>query len=229
MTEMRKRSQPTSKAIDPHVERMLAKIVEGKKILNLRKDLKLFSQGAEANAIYFIQSGRVKLAMTSTLGEETVLALPGPREFFGEGCLVGQSLRLSTAVTTEPSVIYEIQRRAMLQGLRDQPRLSERFLASLLARNIDMEKDIGNRLFDHTEKRLARVLLKLSRYGQEDFLPDAELSQLSNDTLASLVGTTPARILHFLTKFRKLGLVHYHYHGKIVVRAQLLADTVLQA
>ena len=116
----------------------------------------------------------------------------------------------------------------MLQALHDQPEFSEKFLASLLVRNIDMEEEIGNRLFNHTEKRLARVLLKLSRYGQHDFLPDAKLSKLSDESLANLVGTTPSRILRFLTKFRKLGLVHYHANGKIVVRAEMLADIVLQ-
>jgi CRP-like cAMP-binding protein len=216
-----------SPQIDPYVEAMLENIIEGKKILKLRKDIRLFSQGAEANTIYFIQSGRVKLTIASPLGKEGVLAMLGPRDFFGEGCLVGQSLRISTATTTESSTVFEIQKRAMLMALREQPELSEKFLASLLVRNIDMEQDIGNQLFNQTEKRLARVLLKLSRYGQHDFLPDAKLSQLSDEILADLVGTTPSRISHFLTKFRKLGLVHYHYNGKIVVRAEMLADMVL--
>jgi CRP/FNR family cyclic AMP-dependent transcriptional regulator len=214
---------------DPYVERLLENIVAGKKILRLRKDIKLFSQGAEATALYFIQSGRVKLTIASGLGKEGVLAMLGPRDFFGEGCLVGQSLQISTATTTEPSTVFEIQKRAMLQALRDQPDLSEKFVASLVVRNIEVEQDIGNQLFNQTERRLARVLLKLSRYGQHDFLPDAKLSRLSDQTLAELVGTTPSRILHFLDKFRKLGLVHYHYNGKFVVRAEMLSDLVLRA
>ena len=217
------------KSIDPYVESLLENIIEGKKISKLRKGIKLFSQGAEANALYFIQSGRVKLTIASVLGKEAVLAMLGPRDFFGEGCLVGQSLRISTATTTESSTVFEIQKQAMLQALHDQRELSEKFVASLLVRNIDIEQDIGNQLFNQTEKRLARVLLKLSRYGQHDFLPDAKLSQLSDRTLADLVGTTPSRISHFLKKFRKLGLVHYHYNGKIVVRAEMLADIVLHA
>ncbi len=216
-----------SPEIDPYVKTMLENIVEGKKILKLRKDIRLFSQGAEANTLYFIQSGRVKLTIASPLGKEGVLAMLGARDFFGEGCLVGQSLRISTATTTESSTVFEIQKRSMLMALREQPELSEKFLASLLVRNIDVEQDICNQLFNQTEKRLARVLLKLSRYGQHDFLPDAKLSQLSDEILADLVGTTPSRISHFLTKFRKLGLVHYHYNGKIVVRAEMLADMVL--
>jgi CRP/FNR family transcriptional regulator, cyclic AMP receptor protein len=220
-------TQLKSGEADPYVATMLESIVEGKKILKLRKDMKLFSQGAEAEALYFIQSGGVKLTIVSGEGEEAVLAVLGRRDFFGEGCLVGQTLRISTATTTESSVVFEIQKLAMLQALRDQPDLSEKFVASLVARNIDVEQDIGNKLFNQTEKRLARVLLKLSRYGQHDFLPDAKLSQLSEETLADLVGTTPSRISHFLNKFRKLGLVHYHHNGKIVVRAAMLADLAL--
>jgi CRP/FNR family transcriptional regulator, cyclic AMP receptor protein len=229
MIEMQKVNKTTRlKSIqnDPYVERMLANIIDGKKILNLRNGIKLYSQGAEATTLYFIQSGRVKLTMSDE-GKEAVLAMLGPRDFFGEGCLVGQTLRISTATTTESSTVFEIQQRAMLLALHDQPTLSEKFLASLVVRNIETEQDIGNQLFNQTEKRLARVLLKLSRYGREDFLPDAKLSQLTDETLANLVGTTPLRIQHFLKKFRKLGLVHYHYNGKIVVRAEMLADMVV--
>jgi CRP/FNR family cyclic AMP-dependent transcriptional regulator len=227
MRKLKKVTKRKSTESDPYVESMLENIIEGKKILKLRTGIKLFSQGAEANALYFIQSGRVKLTIASVQGKEAVLAMLGPRDFFGEGCLVGQSLRINTATTTESSTVFEIQKRAMLQALHDQPELSEKFVASLLVRNIDQEEHIGNLLFNQTEKRLARVLLKLSRYGQHDFLPDAKLSQLSDKTLADLVGTTPSRIVHFLNKFRKLGLVHYHYNGKIVVRAEMLADMVL--
>ena len=117
----------------------------------------------------------------------------------------------------------------MLEALQSRLELSEQFTAALLARNIDLEEHLCDQLFNHCEKRLARVLLKLSRYGQHDFLPDATLSQLSDETLADLVGTTPSRILYFLNKFRKLGLVHYHHNGKIVVRAEMLADIVVNA
>ena len=227
MEKLKKVVKFRSPGIDSYVESMLANIVEGKKILRLRKDIRLFSQGAEANTMYFIQSGRVKLTITSVPGKEGVLAMLGSREFFGEGCLVGQSLRMSTATTIESSTVFEIQKCAMLKAFHDQPEFSEKFIAALLVRNIDMEQEIGSQLFDQTEKRLARVLLKLSRYGHHDFLPDAKLSQLSDETLADLAATTPSRISHFLDKFRKLGLVHYHYNGKIVVRAEMLADMVL--
>jgi CRP/FNR family cyclic AMP-dependent transcriptional regulator len=214
--------------IDPYVRSMLENIIEGKEILKLRKGIKLFSQGDESDDIYFIQSGRVKVTIASAEGKEAVLALLGPRDFFGEGCLIGQSLRLSTASTTESSTIFGIQKRAMLQALQAQPELSEKFVASLLARNIDMEAHIADRLFNHGESRLARILLKLSRYGQHDFLPDAKLSQLSNETLADLVGTTPSRISHFLNKFSKLGLIHSNGSGEIMVRPAMLTDMVLR-
>ena len=224
---MRKPKKLKSAEIDPYVGSMLENIIEGKQILKLRKGIKLFSQGGGADAIYFIQSGSVKVTTASVQGKKAVLAILGPRDFFGEGCLVGQSVRINTATTTESSTVFEIQKRAMLQALHAQPELSEKFIASLLVRNIDMEKDICDQLFDHAEKRLARVLLKLSRYGQHDFLPDAKLSQLSHETLADLVGTTRSRILHFLNKFRRLGLIHYNDDGEIMVRAEMLADMVL--
>jgi len=226
---MRKPKNLKSAEIDPYVGSMLENIIEGKQILKLRKGIKLFSQGGGADAIYFIQSGSVKVATASVQGKKAVLAILGPRDFFGEGCLVGQSVRINTATTTESSIVFEIQKRAMLQALHAQPELSEKFVASLLARNIDMEEDICDQLFNNNENRLARVLLKLSRYGQHDFLPDAKLSQLSHETLADLVGTTPSRILHFLNKFRRLGLIHYNGTGEIMVRTEMLADMVLHA
>ena len=228
MEKLKKITKPKSPEIDPYVESMLENIIEGKEILKLRKGIKLFSQGAEANALYFIESGRVKLTIASAQGKEAVLGILGPRDFFGEGCLVGQPLRISTATTTESSTVFEIQKRAMLQALYAQPELSEKFVASLLVRNIEMEEDIADQLFNHGESRLARILMKLSRYGQHDFLPDAKLSQLSNETLADLVGTTPSRIVHFLNKFKRLGLIHSNGNGEIMVRPEMLADMVLR-
>jgi CRP/FNR family cyclic AMP-dependent transcriptional regulator len=180
MRKLKKITKLEPTEIDPYVGSMLENIIDGKEILKLRKGVKLFSQGAEANAIYFIQSGKVKVTLASAQGKEAVLAILGPRDFFGEGCLVGQSLRVSTTATTESSTIFEIQKRAMLQTLHAQPELPEKFVAFLLACNIDMEEHIADRLFNHGESRLARILLKLSRYGQHDFLPDAKLSQIES-------------------------------------------------
>jgi CRP/FNR family cyclic AMP-dependent transcriptional regulator len=212
---------------DPYVANLLEYVTEGKKIRTLRKGAKVFLQGSAADGIYFIETGSVKLTVTSATGKDAVLAEVGRRDFFGEGCLVGQPLRIYTAITTQASILFKIQTKAMLQALQDQPRLSEKFVASLLVRNIDVEQDVGDQLFSRPEKRLARVLLKLSRFGQHDFLPDARLTQLSDETLAHLVGTTPSRILNYLSKFGKLGLVQSHRDGTIAVRAEMLADLVL--
>jgi len=227
MLKPKKITKLKSKEIDPYVATMLENIIEGKEMLKFRKGIKIFSQGAEADSTYFIQSGRVKVTIASAKSKEKVLAMLGPREFFGEGCLVGQSVRISTATTTESSTVFEIQKRAMLRALYAQPELSEKFVASLLVRNIEMEANICDQLFNHNENRLARVLLKLSRYGHQDILSDAKLSQLSHETLADLVGTTPSRILHFLNKFKRLGLIHSNGNGEIIVRAEMLTDMVL--
>ena len=227
MRTPKKITKVKSTEIDPFVGSMLENIIEGKEILKLRKGIRLFSQGAEADAIYFIQSGRVKVTIASARGKEAVLAMLGPHEFFGEGCLVGQSLRISTATTIEASTVFEIQKRAMLQALHAQPKLSEKFVASLLVRNIDMEQDICDQLFNHSEKRLARVLLKLSRFGQHADMPDAKMPRLTHETLAEMVGTTRSRISFFMNKFRKLGLIEYTGTGDVTVRDELMTDVVL--
>ena len=211
--------------VDPYVTDLLEKIDEGKTILRLAKDAKVFSQGDSAEAIYFIQTGKVKITVVSAGGKEAVLAMLGPRGFLGEGCLVGQTLRVSTATAIQASTLVRIERRAMLRGLHAQPGLSEKFTASLLARNIDLEEDLCDQLFNHSEKRLARVLLKLARFGQDDAMPAAKMPRISHETLAEMVGTTRSRVTHFMNKFRTLGLIDYN--GEITVRAELLTDVVL--
>ena len=213
--------------IDPHVETLLKSIVTGKHVLHLQKNTPAFSQGDPADAIYFIQSGKVKIAVVSAQGKEAVLAMLGPREFFGEGCLVGQPSRVSTATTMESSTVFRVQKQAMLLGLHAQSDLSEKFTAALLARNINLEEDLCDQLFNHSEKRLARVLLKLSRLGQHPDMPDAKMPRLSHETLAEMVGTTRSRITFFMNKFRKLGLIEYRGTGDITVRDELMADIVL--
>ena len=217
-----------SKAIaDPYLADLFEKITEGKTILNLARNEKVFSQGETAEAIYFIQAGKVKITVVSQAGNEAVLTILGPRGFFGEGCLVGQTVRVSTAVALQHSVLYRIERRSMLRSLHAQPELSEKFTASLLARNIDLEEDLCDQLFNHSEKRLARVLLKLARFGLHDVLPAAKMPRMSHETLAEMVGTTRSRVTHFMNKFRKLGLIDYKGNEEIIVRAELLTDVVL--
>jgi CRP/FNR family transcriptional regulator, cyclic AMP receptor protein len=220
----RKRRQLKSN-VDPYVMNLLENIVEGKTVLQLGKDVKVFSQGDSAEAIYFIQTGKVKVTVVSTIGNEAVLAILGPRGFLGEGCLVGQTLRVNTATAIQSTTIFRIERRAMLRALHAQPELSEKFTASLLARNIDLEEDLCDQLFNHSEKRLARVLLKLARFGQDDARPAAKMPRMSHETLAEMVGTTRSRVTHFMNKFRKLGLIDYN--GEITVRSELLTDVVL--
>ena len=213
--------------MDPYVTSLLEKISEGKHVLSLQKGEKIFAQGERADAIFFIQSGKVKISVVSTAGKEAVLAMLGPHNFFGEGSLVGQSLRISTATTLEPSTVFRVEKTAMVRALHDQTALSEKFIAALLVRNIDLEEDLCDQLFNHSERRLARVLLKLARLSERDVLPDAKIPVLlSHDILAEMVGTTRSRITHFMNKFRTMGLIDYNSSG-FTVRTELLTDVVL--
>jgi len=211
--------------VDPYVTNLLDKISAGKRVLNPQKGEKIFSQGDRADAIFFIQSGKVKMTVVSAGGKEAVIAMMGPQTFLGEGALVGQSLRISTATALEPSTLFRVEKLAMAQALHEQSELSEKFIAALLVRNIDLEGDLCDQLFNHSEKRLARVLLKLARLGDHDMAPDAKVPTLSHETLAEMVGTTRSRITHFMNKFRTLGLIDYN--GELTVRTELLTDVVL--
>ena len=206
-------------SVDPYVTTLLAKITVGKQALSFRKNEKVFSQGEPADSLYFIQTGRIKIAVLSGAGKEAVLAMPGPHEFFGEGALVNQSLRVSSAETLEPSTVFRIEKRAMMRALHEQHELSEKFMGALLMRNIDLEEDLCDQLLNHSEKRLARVLLKLARLREHDVAPDASIPVLSHETLAEMVGTTRSRITHFMNKFRTMGLIDYN--GELIVRTEL--------
>jgi len=210
---------------DPYVATLLLGITAGKQELTFQKNEKIFRQGEPADSIYFIQSGRIKVSIVSAAGKEGVLAIPGPHDFFGEGALVRQSLRVSTAEALEPSTLFRVEKRAMIRALHEQAELSEKFMASLLTRNIDLEEDLCDQLFNHSEKRLARVLLKLARLREPDVVPDASVPVLSHETLAEMVGTTRSRITHFMNKFRTMGLIGYN--GELTVRTELLTDLVL--
>jgi CRP/FNR family cyclic AMP-dependent transcriptional regulator len=210
---------------DPYVGTLLRAITAGKTALNVSPGKRIFSQGDTANAIYFIETGKVKISVISGAGKEAVLVILGPRNFFGEGSLVGQQLRISSATALEPSAIFRVEKKAMLRALSSQPHLSEKFIASLLVRNIDLEEDLCDQLFNQSEKRLARVLLKLSRLRQPKLTPNGKIPLLSHETLAEMVGTTRSRITHFMNKFRKMGLIDYN--GELTVRAELLTDVVL--
>jgi CRP/FNR family transcriptional regulator, cyclic AMP receptor protein len=213
------------KSSDPYLATLLGKITAGKKELSFRKGEKIFSQGDLADSIYFVQSGRIKVLVVSAPGKEAVLAMPGPHDFFGEGSLVNQSRRASTAQALEPSIVFRIEKSAMIRSLHEQSELSEKFMSSLLSRNIDLEEDLCDQLFNHSEKRLARVLLKLARLREHSIALDANVPVLSHETLAEMVGTTRSRITHFMNKFRTMGLIEYN--GELKIRTELLTDLVL--
>jgi CRP/FNR family cyclic AMP-dependent transcriptional regulator len=184
-----------------------------------------FLRGDPAASIYFVQTGRIKITVVSAAGKEAVLAMPGPHDFFGEGSLVKQAVRVSTAETLESSIVFRVEKRAMIRSLHEQSDLSEKFMAALLTRNIDIEEDLCDQLFNHSEKRLARVLLKLARLREHDVVQDANIPVLSHEILAEMVGTTRSRITHFMNKFRTMGLIEYN--GELVIRTELLTDLVL--
>jgi CRP-like cAMP-binding protein len=210
---------------DPYVATLLAGISEGKHEMSVRKGETVFSQGDHADAIYFVQSGSVKVSVVSSAGKEAVLALLGPHAFFGEGSLVGQPLRLSTATALEPVTLFQVEKRTMLRALHNQSDLSEKFMATLLTRKSGLEEDLCDQLFNHSEKRLARVLVKLARLHEHDGVRDTTMPTMSHETLAEMVGTTRSRVTHFMNKFRKMGLIEYK--GNLTVRTKLLTDVVL--
>jgi len=224
MTKVVKAAPAKRVRCDPFFATLLGKITAGKQELSFRKGEKVFSQGDRADSIYFIQSGRIKIAVVSAGGKEAVLAMAGPHDFFGEGSLVNQPLRISTAKALELSTVFRIEKKAMIQSLHDQPELSEKFMALLLTRNIDLEENLCDQLFNHSEKRLARVLLKLTRLREHD-VPEATIPVLSHETLAEMVGTTRSRITHFMNKFRAMGLIDYN--GELTIRTEMLTDLLL--
>jgi len=210
---------------DPFVTTLLGKISEGKHVISVPKGETIFSQGDRADAIYFVQSGRVKVSVVSSAGKEAVLEMLGPHGLFGEGSLVGQPLRLGTATALEPVTLFQVEKRAMLRALREQVDLSGKFMSFLLTRKVALEEDLCDQLFNDSEKRLARVLLKLVRLHVSDGLADLPMPTVSHETLAEMVGTTRSRITHFMNKFRNMGLIEYK--GHLTVRTDLLANAVL--
>jgi CRP-like cAMP-binding protein len=178
----------------------------------------IFSQGDEANEVFYIQSGSVKLSVLSRTGKEAVVAVLGMGDFFGEGCLAAQPRRIATASAMAASTVLIVEKPKMQEMLHKEPALAERFLAHMLARNIRVEEDLVDQLFNSSEKRLARVLLLLARYGKAD--QPLRIPKLSQETLAEMVGTTRSRINFFMNKFRDLGFIEYN--GEIKVNPSLL-------
>ncbi len=168
----------------------------------------LFAQGERADAVYYLQRGRIKLSVLSPQGKEAVIAILGSGDFFGEGCLAGQSVRMMTATCLAPCSVERIEQALMVQLLHERPKIAEQFTAHLLARNIRIEEDLTDQLFNSSEKRLARVLLLMANFGK-DTPPESTVAKLSQQTLADMVGTTRSRVSFFMNKFRRLGLIKY--------------------
>jgi CRP/FNR family cyclic AMP-dependent transcriptional regulator len=180
----------------------------------------VFAQGAQASTVFYVQSGSIKLTVVSSTGKEAVVAMLGQGDFIGEGCLAGQALRMATATAVAPAALLRIEKADMARMLHDQPAFSDRFIAHMLARNIRIEEDLIDQLFNSSEKRLARTLLLLARYGHEDTI-ERTLPRLSQETLAEMVGTTRSRVNFFMNKFRKLGFIEYN--GGLKVKKALLS------
>jgi CRP/FNR family transcriptional regulator, cyclic AMP receptor protein len=203
----------------PDPGKLLTKVGEGKTISEYQKNQVVFSQGEVADAVFYIQKGKIKLTVVSERGKEAVVGVLEPGHFFGEGCLNGHLLRVTTATAVGQSLITRIAKAAMIATLHDEPKFSELFMADLLSRNSRIEEDLIDQLFNSSEKRLARILLLLANFGTES-TPKPIVGKFSQETLAEMIGTTRSRVSFFMNKFRKLGYIEYN--GKLEIRSSLL-------
>ena len=202
---------------DPKV--FLSKVNGGRAISEYRKDKIVFRQGDPSDAVFYIQSGKVKKTVVSEQGKEAVVAILETGDFFGEGCLAGELLRLSTVTALTECVIVRISKTDITRVIHEEPAFAELFIAHLLARNSRVEEDLVDQLFNSSEKRLARTLLLLANFGKEG-RPEPIIAKVSQETLAEMIGTTRSRVSFFMNKFRKLGLIDYN--GSIEVHSSLL-------
>jgi CRP-like cAMP-binding protein len=202
------------------VDAFLASAGLSRRVSRLPAGTVVFAQGASANTVFYIQDGTVKLSVLSAAGKEAVVAMLGRGEFFGEGCLAGQPRRMGSATTITATTVLRIAKREMMRTLHEQHDLSDRFIAHMLMRNIRIEEDLVDQLFNSSEKRLARTLLLLARYGKDDAV-QGKLPKLSQETLAEMVGTTRSRVNFFMNKFRKLGFIEYN--GGVKINNSLLS------
>ena len=190
------------------------------RVAQFRRNEAIFTQGDDARSILYIQKGGVKITVVNKAGKEAIVAILGPGDFLGESCLAGQPLRVGTAAAMTPCTAFVIQKKEMARVLHAQHAFSDRFIAYMLARNIQIEEDLVDQFFNHSEKRLARTLLLLARYGKED-QPHRVLHKVSQQMLAGIIGTTRSRIKFFMNKFRKLGFITYS--GGLHVNNSLLS------
>ena len=191
-----------------------------RKIVEYRKSQKIYSQGELAKSVLYIQNGGIKLSVVNEVGKEAVVAILGAGDFFGEGCLAGQKVRMGTATTVTPTTLLVIDKQEMMRVLHVEHEFSDRFVDYMLTRNIRIEQDLVDQLFNSSEKRLARTLLLLARYGKED-QPQKVVAKISQETLAEMIGTTRSRVNFFMNKFRKLGFIRYN--GGLHINTSLLS------
>jgi len=212
---MAKKRRPT---FDP--KSFLAEAGEGRTISQYRKDQIVFSQGDPADAVFYIQKGKVKVTVVSDQGKEAVVAILGAGEFCGEGCLAGQARRIATVRAMTECTIMRLQKTSIVRVLHDEPAFSEMFMSHLLARTIRVEEDLVDQLFNSSEKRLARLLLLLANFGKEG-RPEPLIAKISQETLAEMIGTTRSRVSFFMNKFRRMGFLDYNGQG-LEVHSSLL-------
>jgi CRP/FNR family transcriptional regulator, cyclic AMP receptor protein len=191
-----------------------------RKVVDFRRAQIIYTQGDPSNTVLYIRQGGVKLCVVNETGKEAVVAMLGPGDFFGEGCLAGQSKRMGTAVAITPTTALVIGKKEMIRVLHEEHAFSDRFITHMLDRNIRIEEDLVDQLFNSTEKRLARTLLLLARYGKED-QPQKVLAKISQETLAEMIGTSRSRVNMFMNKFKKLGFIRYN--GGVQVNSSLLS------
>ena len=200
-------------------KRFLSKVGAGRTAAKYPPNGRIFSQGEPADAVYYIREGQIKLSVVSRQGKEAVIAILGPGDFFGEGCLAGQLTRMASAAAMSKCSIVRLEKDALVRVLRDEPAFSEMFLMHLLSRNIRFEADLVDQLFNSSEKRLARILLLLANFGKTGG-PQKVIPKISQETLAEIIGTTRSRVSFFMNRFRKLGFIDYN--GSLEVHSSLL-------
>jgi len=193
----------------------LTKVNGGRTISDFRSDQIVYAQGTPADSVFYIQKGKAKVTILSEQGKEAVVAVLGNGDFFGEGCLAGQVLRLATVSTLTECVIVRMTKESIIRVIHEEPSFAELFISHLLARNVRVEEDLVDQLFNSSEKRLARTLLLLANFGKEKSEPEPILANISQETLAEMIGTTRSRVSAFMNKFRKLGLIDYNGHIEV--------------
>ena len=217
MTAVAATKMKRKRDFDP--KEFLTSIGEGRKIVTVPKKQAIYVQGAACDAVFYIQKGKVRLIVLAKNGKEATIGILNPGDFFGEGGLAGQSLRMGSATALTDCELMRIEKKAMMEALHREHKMSDIFVAYLLGRNIRYEADLVDQLFNSSEKRLARILLLLARFGKEG-MPEAVVPKISQETLAEMVGTTRSRVSFFMNRFRKLGFIHYN--GELEVHSSLL-------